>query len=453
MSVTIGIIAIILSFVLLIVLCYKGFSVTYVAPLCAILIAVICGLPLLDTMTGYVAGDVIVGTFSQGLSSFIVPLLPVFMLSILIGRIYIASGAATNIARTLLHAFAKDGSTAKKQKVGVIICIIVSFIMCYGGIDTFCALFTLFPVILTVCAESNIPRKYMIGMITCGVSAAACTPGAPLVTNYVPMEVLGTPSTAGLIPGLVALAIVAGGGGFYLITSISKATARGETFSPGNVQFSPVDSSRTYPPFIIALLPLVVITVLFNIVGNLTVALAIGFILALVVLPRYIVPDEGSTIGRTLIEALNEGGKTTAECLFMGGIVAGMAAVIQQTEAYNALVSGVLNLNIPAAALVVIAVAILVGLTGSPPVALRIVLPVLLAASLNINVEALHRIATVTSTTFDTLPFQSPIIIMLAMADLKHKDGYPPIMMCTVIMTGIATIAVAILFALFPGLG
>jgi len=200
------------------------------------------------------------------------------------------------------------------------------------------------------------------------------------------------------------------------------------------------------------LLPLIVVTVLFNIVGNLTVALAIGFILVLIFLPRYIVPEEGRTKGRELIESLNEGGKVTAECLFMGGIIAGMASVIQQTEAYDALVNGVLSLDIPAAILAVLAVMILVGLTGSPPVALRIVLPVLMAASLSISPEALHRIATVTSTTFDTLPFQSPIIIMLAMADLKHKDGYPPVMMCTVIMTGIATIAVALLFVLFPGL-
>ena len=81
MSVAIGIIAIILAFVLLIVLCYRGFSVMYVAPLCAILIAIICGLPLLGTMTGAVVDEMVIGAFSQGLASFIVPLLPVFMLS------------------------------------------------------------------------------------------------------------------------------------------------------------------------------------------------------------------------------------------------------------------------------------------------------------------------------------------------------------------------------------
>ena len=41
---------------------------------------------------------------------------------------------------------------------------------------------------------------------------------------------------------------------------------------------------------------------------------------------------------------------------------------------------------------------------------------------------------------------------MLSMADLKHKDGYPPVMMCTVVWTLAASLVAAILFAIFPGL-
>ena len=129
----------------------------------------------------------------------------------------------------------------------------------------------------------------------------------------------------------------------------------------------------------------------------------------------------------------------------LGGIVAGFAAVVQATDAYQFLIDGVTHLNIPAPLLVVIAVAILVGLTGSPPVALQIVVPVL-AATVAIDPEALHRIATITTSTFDTLPYQGAIIIMLGMADLKHKDGYPPVMMCTVVMTGAAAVVTALLF-------
>ena len=41
---------------------------------------------------------------------------------------------------------------------------------------------------------------------------------------------------------------------------------------------------------------------------------------------------------------------------------------------------------------------------------------------------------------------------MLNMAGLKHKDGYPPVMMCTVVLTMVASLVAALLFTLFPGL-
>ncbi len=44
-TVVIGIIAIVVAFALLIVLCFRGMSAMYVAPLCALVVAVACGLP------------------------------------------------------------------------------------------------------------------------------------------------------------------------------------------------------------------------------------------------------------------------------------------------------------------------------------------------------------------------------------------------------------------------
>ena len=74
MSTTIGIISIVAAFALLIVLSYKGMSVMYVAPLCALFVALVNGIPLLDAVTG---------PFSGGATGFIGGLLPIFLLSIL----------------------------------------------------------------------------------------------------------------------------------------------------------------------------------------------------------------------------------------------------------------------------------------------------------------------------------------------------------------------------------
>lgn len=442
MSTTIGILSIVAAFALLIVLSYRGMSVMYVAPLCALFVALVNGIPLLEAVTG---------PFIGGTTGFISSLLPIFLLSILMGRIYVESGAAVNIARTLMNTLARNASGPRKQTIAVYICIAVSWIMCYGGIDTFCALFTLFPVMLTICAEANIPRKYLIGLITCGVSTAALTPGAPLVTNYTPMNVLGTSSTAGLIPGLAAVAVMLLGGGIYLSKSIHRATARGEVFEYGTVAFEPPAQGRKYPPFLLSFLPLVCVIVVFNLADNLIPALALGFVLSLVLLVPFFQKKDKLSRGRLLINTLNEGGRSTAESLFLGAIVVGFASVVQATPAYQVMVDGLLSLPIPAPLLVVLATAILVGLTGSPPAGLAIVVPVL-AANLNLAPEAIHRIATTAASTFDTLPFQGAVIIMLNMAGLKHKDGYPPVLMCTVVWTLAASLVAALLFTVFPGL-
>lgn len=442
MSTTIGILSIVAAFALLIILSYRGMSVMYVAPLCALFVALVNGIPLLEAVTG---------PFIGGTTGFISSLLPIFLLSILMGRIYVESGAAVNIARTLMNTLARNASGPRKQTIAVYICIAVSWIMCYGGIDTFCALFTLFPVMLTICAEANIPRKYLIGLITCGVSTAALTPGAPLVTNYTPMNVLGTSSTAGLIPGLAAVAVMLLGGGIYLSKSIHRATARGEVFEYGAVAFEPPAQGRKYPPFLLSFLPLVCVIVVFNLADNLIPALALGFVLSLVLLVPFFQKKDKLSRGRVLINTLNEGGRSTAESLFLGAIVVGFASVVQATPAYQVMVDGLLSLPIPAPLLVVLATAILVGLTGSPPAGLAIVVPVL-AANLNLAPEAIHRIATTAASTFDTLPFQGAVIIMLNMAGLKHKDGYPPVLMCTVVWTLAASLVAALLFTVFPGL-
>ncbi|MCR5784117.1 MAG: hypothetical protein K6G40_00550 [Eubacterium sp.] len=443
MNITVGIISILIAFAILIFLSFKGMSVMYVAPICALFVAGINGIPLLTSITEI---------FVAGAGGFMQSLFAIFLLSILMGRIYIASGAAPKIAKTLMGVFAKNADGKRKQTIAVFICIAVSFLMCYGGIDTFCALFTLFPVMATICKEANIPRKFMVGLITCGVSTAAITPGAPLVVNSIPMGLLGTSSYAGLIPGLIGVVIMVAGGGFYLTTAIHKASAAGLNFEYGSIAVPEEKEDDKYPNFILCILPLVAVVIVFNVVGELVPALLVGFILSLVCFWRNIEPAEGKSRFATVIDSLNEGGKTAAESLFLGGVVVGFATVVQATDAYQAIIDGTLSLNIPGTLLVVFAVTILVGLTGSPPAGLQIVIPVL-SESLAISPEALHRIASTASQTFDTLPFQGAIIIMLGMAGLKHKEGYMPVFMCTVVWTMAAALAEAFIFMAFPGLG
>ncbi len=86
--------------------------------------------------------------------------------------------------------------------------------------------------------------------------------------------------------------------------------------------------------------------VVFNLINNLIPALALGFVLSLVLLVPFFPKTAECGRGKALINTLNEGGRSTAESIFMGAIVVGFASVVQATAAYQVMVDGLL---VPAA--------------------------------------------------------------------------------------------------------
>lgn len=68
---------------------------------------------------------------------------------------------------------------------------------------------------------------------------------------------------------------------------------------------------------------------------------------------------------------------------------------------------------------------------------------------LNISPELLHRVATLSSGGFDTLPHNGAVISLLTICGLTHKDSYKDIFMVGVAIPVVATIVVIILGTMF----
>jgi H+/gluconate symporter-like permease len=445
MSFLIGILSILIAFGMLIYFSFKGFSIIWLAPICALVVIVLNG------MDPYTA---ISQAFMGGFSGVVAALFPIFFLAILMGRIYTDSNAAMSIAKTLMHVFARNATGEKKQLIAIIICGATGFALAYGGIDTFCVLFTLFPVILSISEQADIPRRFMIGIMCIGVTAAAVCPGAPLVSNYIPMPILGTPSTAALIPGIIGSAIIFIGCCWTLFSMVKKAGRNGEHFSYGSISVPEDVEGRKYPSFLFSILPIVFVVAAFDIFKlNLVYALAIGLIASLILLPRYFVTKPGESIGRALINTLNEGGRAAAEAMAMLAIMVGFAAVVQSAPVFQTIIDGVTNLPVPALFIVLISTGLIVAITGSPPAGLQIILPILAGTMTNVSPEAMHRVASMATQTLDLLPFQGAIIIMLGMAGLSHKEGYSSVFRAEVVWGCVAAIVVTVMLTLFPALG
>lgn len=444
MSFVIGILSILIAFGMLVYFSFKGFSIIWLAPICALVVIV------LNQMDPY---TIITQAFMGGFSGVVAALFPIFFLAILMGRIYTDSSAAMSIAKTLMHVFARNTTGERKQLIAIIICAVTGFALAYGGIDTFCVLFTLFPVILSISEQADIPRRFMIGIMCIGVTAAAVCPGAPLVSNYIPMPILGTPSTAALIPGIIGSMIILVGCCWTLYSMVKKASRNGEHFSYGQLTAPEESEDRKYPSFLFSILPIASVVAAFDIFKlNLVYSLAIGLIVSLILLPRYFAAREGESTLRSLINTLNDGGRVAAEAMAMLAIMVGFAAVVQATPVFQTIVEKVTSMSVPALFIVLISTALIVAITGSPPAGLQIILPILAGTITSVPPAAMHRVASMATQTLDLLPFQGAIIIMLGMAGLSHKEGYPAIFKAEVIWGCVAAIVVTVMRTLFPGL-
>lgn len=68
----------------------------------------------------------------------------------------------------------------------------------------------------------------------CSTAAAVC-PGAPVTQNIVPMSILGTTSTSGLVPGIIAAVIIAVGTWATISVMCIKAMRGGAHFEYGDM--------------------------------------------------------------------------------------------------------------------------------------------------------------------------------------------------------------------------
>lgn len=454
-----GIIGIILAFAVLLYFTFKDVSTIILTVIAVIIVALFNGLPVVDSFTT---------TYMGGVASLVTVLFPLILLGSILGKIYTNTGAAASIANTFLRVFVDRAKGEKKIWAATGVLIVITCLFQFGGIDSFVVLFTTFPMVVTMFKRLNLPRKYIPGMLMCGVGVGACA-GAPTVHNVLPMALLGTTSTAAAIPGVLGFLIIEVGSWIMISTLIVRAVRRGEVYDAGEMGEIADDSDpdRKLPNFIVALLPLVVVFVLFSIVGlPVSAALAIGIVLALILMGQNItltdlLPDMPKlTKPQQIIRTLNDGAVMSTKAVIEISVVGGLATVAASTQAFQALAGNLMSLPIHPLLIVMISVFVLVAITSAPPAGLSIIIPIISdaliqqsgALGISVSPEAVHRICSIACLTFETLPFNGMIVIALGLAKIKHKEGYFPMFMASVFFPIVAAVVATILLMLFPGL-
>jgi H+/gluconate symporter-like permease len=416
-----------LGLALLMFLAYKGMSIIWIAPICALVVALTGGLELLPAYTEAYMG---------GFVGFAKSWFPVFMLGAIFGKIMDESGAARSIAVWIIKVIG-----AKKAILAIVLgCSVLT----YGGISLFVVVFAMYPLALALFREANITRKIIPGAIALGSFSFTMTaiPGTPQIQNLIPMKYFGTTPTAAPILGIVAAIIMFGMGMAWLTYRERKFTKAGELFVESDKAIQEITHENLMHP-LLALAPLLTVVIVLNVLKqHIIVALVSGVLLGIAIGYKKI---------ENLVKTINAGASGSVLAIINTSAAVGFGSVVKSVPGFTQLTNNLLGIKGNPLISEAVAVNVLAGATGSASGGMGIALEALgtkymeLAASSGISPEAFHRIASLSSGGLDTLPHNGAVLTLLAITGLTHKDSYLDIFMTCTLFPVVSVIVCIIL--------
>jgi H+/gluconate symporter-like permease len=467
-------------------LAYRGWSVLLVAPAAALLAALMSGEPLLAHWTS---------TFMGGTARFVAQWFPLFLLGGIFGKLMDDTGSITAIARFLTSRLG-----VHRTMLSV---VLASAVVTYGGVSVFVAFFVLVPMTREMFKAANIPARLMPAAIGLGAFTftMSAMPGTPSTNNAIPMPYFGTTTFAAPGLGIIASIVTLIFGMWWLQRAEAKARAAGETYVHGTAaddaissititekvreqatlvgDFDPAElshgqRSEEYPPFLIAIMPLVTVIV-------------VNFLMALVILPRIDFSFlEGerwgvnvrSTIGVWAVlialaaanvvaiilnfkrlgkirESLDAGANSAVLPILTIASLVGFGAVVAALPAFGVVRDAALDIPGGPLASLVVSMNMLAGLTGTASGGMAITLNALgneylrMAAEYGINPELMHRLTTISAGTLDALPHNGTVLLLLQISKLTHAESYLDMVMTVIVSVILSLVVVLLLGATF----
>ena len=457
-----GILGICLSLFGLMYFAYRGINVLVLAPIMAVFATFFdANAPMLASYTQ---------VFMPALGGYLLNYFPLFLLGAIFGQLMGDSGAARVIGERLT---AKVG--VKHAPLAVVLsCALLT----YGGVSLFVVAFSIYPIARTLFQNANIPKRFIPACIALGSFTFTMTalPGTPAIQNAIPMPVFGTNAFAAPGLGLVAALVMFFGGMYWLSRRIRLARMVGENYGESDEGVDDRDVRFGAIPLWSALLPLILVVLL----NYLFTAVVIpGWETSYLATERFGATDLPTVLGLWSIiaaitiaiccllllhrkrlpgpvETINKGTMGSLLPIFNTASEVGYGATISSLASFVVIKDGIVGV-FPEWPLISesISINLLAGITGSASGGLSIALEALgdsylaLAETANISPELLHRVATLASGGFDTLPHNGAVITLLAICGLTHRQSYLDIFAVALVVPFLATAGVVVLGTLF----
>ncbi|MDB9999177.1 GntP family permease [Porticoccaceae bacterium] len=433
------------SVALLIWLALRGVDIIFAALLCSVLVIVSNGLPLAQGLTEYFSFGPL-GAFTFAGKFFLL-----FAAGAMFGRVMGDSHAAASIAMALVRVMGAH----RALWITTLACALLT----YGGVVVFVVVFAMYPLGLKLLQQANIPKRLFCAALALGSGTftLSALPGTPSIQNVIASVALGTDLFAGFWLGLAGGAIMFGGGIWYLEHRRQQAAELGEGFVAGpRDRIGEVDEAD-YPHWLLSCLPLALVLLTIIMPRVITMSLApetlaadtqavqlLHFANSQPVVWPSIALLSGTLLASLLFSsirhrALHVVGAGTQDAimpLINTAAVIGFGGVVTQTAVFGQFTQVMLESSLPPLLSMFSSVSLVSAITGSSSGGLQIFMQTMAPAYLEMGIqpETLHRLATMASGGFDSLPHCGAIVAMLTITQLTHKDAYRDVGMITVVI-------------------
>lgn len=433
-------IGIIIGIVFLIYFVMKGWPLMIVGALAAMIVAIFGGLNVID---GYL------NTYMAGVGGFLIGQIPIFLWGAIFGECYGITGGAKSLARFIAKVF-KGKNENLSPLVTIIIVFLAGILLSYGGVSAIVLMFVMAPLTLELCRESRIPQYMAPGMILgCIATAALSMPGSPQIQNVMATSTVGVSSMAAAVPGFIAGIIILALNVVYLNFAAKRELQKGNFYDENAEAAFEENNDEKLPHPLIALIPMIVVFVLYNAVGlDVNFALMVGIIVAVILM------HSGFKDMGTFLKCMGNACTNAAIVSCGAAAVAGFGSVVAVTPAFAGLTEVLAKFNGNPLVVAMIAMMVMTLIGGSGPAGLGVGLPVFtpLAQTMGVNMNAFARVSAFCATTFDTLPTNAGFIAANEICKVQAKKSYKYVGMCTVLNTTIGTIILCIMCMLMPNL-
>ena len=439
-----GYVSIFLGLAVVIILMIRRWSPLMVGIVAAAAVIFMNGLPYGETMTT---------TFFDGFCTMFQSLFPLIFSGSLLAQVYNRSGAVNSVGDAIAHALFKENASTTRKYVSCILAMaLASGLLAYCGLNALVTLIAMYPIALRLMERAGVPKRFVMGILSCGVYTFAMSgPGSAETVNILAMQALNTPSSAGVVGGIIACVVEITVTTILTVKMIKKAVGRGEVFAYGPKDIV-AENEENRPNAVISLIPLLTLVILFNAFSvNIFSATMIAWLLSLILFWKYLPLKNGSKREEILEIMQAAGGQAFGPVSAVGSIV-GFTTIAQSLPEFQNMLDGVFSLNLSPAIILIVAVCIIAALTSSSTAAIRVAVPMVAerCTAAGLSLAFVHRVSCFACSIVDTLPYGTAVIINLGIADLDMKDGYPPMFVATTVATACGTIVCALVMYLCP---